>query len=162
MAGSIADDGVRGRCGVRRGFRLNRATVGTVPDATGLLKQRAERGRYKSPIRKTPGHCFGRATVNCLSYTKGAPYAQIRHHLVMTFFASFLSISPSALAGTAQQDTTKDCNGQANAKGSGVDVGIGIFGIGIGHGKSDEGKASTKECRSDKPVKAGKTAQQKK
>jgi psiF repeat-containing protein len=84
--------------------------------------------------------------------------------LAMTLFASFLVVSPFALAETAQQNKMKDCNEQANTKGPGVGVGIGIgiLGIGIGQGKSDERKASMKECPSAKPVKSGKTAQQKK
>ena len=73
--------------------------------------------------------------------------------LVVTLSASVLMISACALADTAQQDKSKDCNEQA--KGSGVGIGIGI-----GRGKSDEGKASTKDCRSAKPVKSAKTTQQ--
>ena len=84
---------------------------------------------------------------------------------VMTLSASVLMISACALPDTAQpdkiQDTIKDCIEQA--KGSGVGIGIAFgpfFGVGIGHGNSDEGKASTKDCRSAKPAKSAKTAQQ--
>jgi len=79
---------------------------------------------------------------------------------VMTLSASVLMISACALPDTAQQDKTKDCNEQAKGSGIGIGIGIGFFGIGIGHGKSDEGKASTKDCRSAKPAKSAKTAQQ--
>ena len=84
--------------------------------------------------------------------------------LVMTLSASVLMISACALPDTAQpdkiQDKIKDCIEQAKGSGVGIGIGIGFFGIGIGHGKSDEGKASTKDCRSAKPAKSAKTAQQ--
>jgi len=79
--------------------------------------------------------------------------------LITTVFVSFLGVSSCALAEKAQEDKMKDCNEQANPKS----VGIGIFGIGIGQigGKSDERKASAKDCPSAEAVKSRKTSQQK-
>ena len=80
--------------------------------------------------------------------------------LLSALFATFLLVSSCALAEKAQDDKKKDCNEQANPRS----VGIGIFGIGIGQigGRSDEGKASAKECPPAKQAKNGKTAQQNK
>jgi len=79
--------------------------------------------------------------------------------LIMMVFVSFLGCSSCALPENAQEDKKKDCNQQANPRS----VGIGIFGIGIGQigGKSDERKASAKDCPSAEAVKSGKTSQQK-
>ena len=85
--------------------------------------------------------------------------------LGMTLSASVLMISACALPDTAQpdkiQDKIKDCIEQAKGSGVGIGIAFGPFiGVGIGHGNSDEGKASTKDCRSAKPAKSTKTAQQ--
>lgn len=83
--------------------------------------------------------------------------------LMSTLLAALLLVPPFALGETAKEKKTKDCNEQANPKSVGIGIfGIGIGQIGIGQGKSDERKASAKECSSAKQVKSGKTAQQNK
>jgi hypothetical protein len=78
--------------------------------------------------------------------------------LLSALFATFLLVSSCALAEKAQEDKKKDCREQVNPKS----VGIGIGQIGFGQGKSDEQKASAKDCPLATQAKNGKTVQQNK
>ena len=83
--------------------------------------------------------------------------------LLSALFATFLLVSSCALAEKAEEDKKKDCREQANPKSVGIGIfSIGIGQIGFGQGKSDEQKASAKDCPLATQAKNGKTVQQNK